>query len=95
MATLTLRLVKLSPLTNAEVDDNFTSLNQNKVELGGDLSGTTSTPVVSKLQGFSVSSATPTSGYALVWSGTAWTPSPVQASGQATGSILNLLLMGL
>jgi hypothetical protein len=32
MTTLTLRLVKGSPLTNAEVDDNFYNLNLDKVE---------------------------------------------------------------
>lgn len=33
--TLTLRLVVGRPLTNQEVDNNFTSLNDNKLELGG------------------------------------------------------------
>lgn len=76
MATLTLRLIKGSPLTNAEVDANFTSLDQNKVQLGGDLGGSTSSPVVTKLQGFSVSSATPTTGTTLTWTGLSWAPSP-------------------
>ena len=40
MATLTLRSAKGSPLTHDEVDDNFTNLNTDKVELG-DLSVTT------------------------------------------------------
>jgi hypothetical protein len=34
MATITLRLVKGTPLTNAEVDDNFSNIN---TELGGKL----------------------------------------------------------
>ena len=74
MAILTLRLVKGSPLTNAEVDANFTSLDQNKVQLGGDLGGTTSTPLVAKLQGNSLSSSAPVLGQALVWDGQQWTP---------------------
>ena len=74
MATLTLRLVKGSPLTNAEVDNNFTSLDQKKVQLGGDLSGTTSSPAVVKLQGNPLSSSVPVTGQALVWSGVAWIP---------------------
>lgn len=35
MATLTLRLVKGAPLTNQEVDDNFSNLNDDKVEKNG------------------------------------------------------------
>jgi len=34
MATITLRTVKGSPLTNTEVDDNFTNLNTDKYESG-------------------------------------------------------------
>ena len=34
MATITLRAVKGSPLTNTEVDDNFTNLNTDKYESG-------------------------------------------------------------
>jgi hypothetical protein len=43
MSTIVLRSVKGSPLTNAEVDANFTNLNNDKIELGGTYSsGTTS-----------------------------------------------------
>jgi hypothetical protein len=38
MATITLRAVKGSPLTNTEVDDNFTNLNNDKYESGSDVS---------------------------------------------------------
>ena len=38
MATLTLRSIKGSPLTNNEVDDNFTNLNNDKYESGSDVS---------------------------------------------------------
>ena len=45
MATITLRSVKGSPLTNTEVDANFTNLNNDKLESGSvtssDFSGTT------------------------------------------------------
>ena len=36
MATITTRSGKGSPLTNTEVDDNFTNLNTDKVEKSGD-----------------------------------------------------------
>lgn len=38
MSTLTLRNVKGSPLTNTEVDDNFSSLNTDKAEKSANLS---------------------------------------------------------
>lgn len=38
MAVVTLRLVKGSPLTNQEVDDNFSNLNAAKLEAGANLS---------------------------------------------------------
>ena len=41
MADLTLRSVKGSPLTNNEVDDNFTNLNDDKVEKSSNLSDLT------------------------------------------------------
>jgi uncharacterized GH25 family protein len=42
MATVTLRNVKGSPLTNAEVDANFSNLNTDKVEKSSNLSDLTS-----------------------------------------------------
>ena len=74
MTTLTLRTTKGSPLTNAELDANFTSLNLAKIELGGDLQGTTSSPVVTGLQGRSVSASAPTVGNVIAWNGSSqWT----------------------
>jgi hypothetical protein len=40
MATLTLRTVKGSPLTNTEVDNNFTNLNTDKYESGDNMAPT-------------------------------------------------------
>lgn len=90
MASITLRIDKGSPLTNNELDDNFRQLNLLKIELGGDLGGGTSAPVVTKLRGNAVSSATPTTGQTLTWSGVAWTPTtPTNNSGLATITVLN------
>lgn len=69
MTTLTLRTTKGSPLTNAELDANFTNLNLAKIELGGDLQGTTSSPVVTGLQGRSVSASAPSVGNVIAWNG--------------------------
>lgn len=69
MTTLTLRTTKGSPLTNAELDANFTNLNLAKIEIGGDLQGTTSSPVVTGLQGRSVSASAPSVSNVLAWNG--------------------------
>jgi hypothetical protein len=91
MAALTLRQTKGLPLTNAELDNNFSSLDFNKVQLGGDLGGSTSAPVVAKLQGFAVSSATPVSGQTLIWTGAVWAPTNITVSGitQTVNTVLN------
>lgn len=41
MTTITLRSVKGSPLTNTEVDNNFSNLNTNKLETSNNLSDLT------------------------------------------------------
>jgi hypothetical protein len=46
---------------------------------GGDLSGNFPSPIVAKIQGFPVSTATPSVGDTLVWSGTAWVPASPHA----------------
>ena len=90
MASLTLRIDKGSPLTNSELDNNFRQLNLLKVELGGDLGGSTSQPVVTSLRGNAVSSATPTTGQTLTWSGQSWAPStPTNNSGLAVITVLD------
>jgi hypothetical protein len=68
MANVTLRLVKGTPLTNQEVDDNFSNLNIFKTEIGGDLGGNVFFPTVIGLQGRSVSNAEPSNAQVLSWS---------------------------
>jgi hypothetical protein len=75
MSNLTTRAGKGSPLTNNELDANFTNLNADKVEVGGDLSGTATAPNVAKIQGRAVSADAPEAGEKLVWNGSAWEPS--------------------
>lgn len=90
MASITLRIDKGSPLTNNELDDNFRQLNLLKVELGGDLGGGTGAPVVTSLRGNAVSSAVPTTGQTLTWSGQSWAPStPTNNSGLAVITVLD------
>lgn len=88
MATLTLRINKGSPLTNVEVDNNFAELDNTKIQLGGDIGGTTSSPVVISLRGRSLSSAAPTTGQALVWNGSAWIPQTVSTGGTSVSSLV-------
>jgi hypothetical protein len=52
---------------------------------GGALSGTYPNPVVSKLKGRSISPDTPSDNYSLVWDGSSWKPTLIQASGPASG----------
>lgn len=82
MANVTLRLVKGSPLTNAEVDNNFSNLNIFKTEIGGDLGGNVLYPTVIGLQGRSVSNAAPSNTQVLTWSDTSnsWIPGDAAAT---------------
>jgi len=84
MSNITTRAGKGSPLTNNELDANFTNLNSDKVEIGGDLSGTSSAPNVAKIQGRAVSTDAPAAGEKLVWNGTAWEPS-TEPTGEPIG----------
>jgi hypothetical protein len=86
MATLTLRIPKGAPLTNAELDANFVELDITKVQLGGDIGGSTSSPVVVKLRGRSISTAAPSTGQALVYTGTEWSPQTVVVGGSGGSS---------
>lgn len=91
MAALTLRQSKGLPLTNAELDNNFGNLDNEKVKLGGDLSGSTSAPVVAKLQGYAVSSSAPVIGQTMIWTGSAWAPQYVTVTGitQVVNTVLD------
>ena len=65
-----------------------TSVVSGTVVLGGDLAGSGSssvTPRVGGIQGFPVASTTPTSGEALVWNGSIWTPTGVPVPPAGTG----------
>jgi hypothetical protein len=86
MATLTLRIPKGSPLTNAELDDNFANLDNDKVEIGGDLGGSTSNPLVISFYSRPLSSSAPTTGQAIVWNGSAWIPQTVSVGGGGSGT---------
>lgn len=77
MTQLTLRLVKGTPLTNQEVDDNFSNLNIYKTEIGGDLSGNVFSPTVSRVQGRQVANVDPAEGQVLVWTSGVWSPGSV------------------
>lgn len=85
MTDLVLRLVKGSPLTNSEVDNNFSNLNITKVEIGGDLAGTYSVPLVARIYSRNVANIVPADGQALIWnnSTSSWGPGNVAA---ATGN---------
>jgi hypothetical protein len=65
MSTIVLRSVKGSPLSNAEVDSNFTNLNNDKTELGGTYSAGTANGVL-----FLSASKVLTTGSALTFDGT-------------------------
>ncbi len=76
MATLTLRSAKGSPLTNNEVDANFTNLNTDKYESGNNVSlGTISGTTVS------VTSVTTTGALSVGGSSTLSTSATVSAAG--------------
>jgi hypothetical protein len=86
--TITLRSVKGLPLTNAELDENFATLDTQSVRVAGDIGGSTSAPYVVALNGRSLSSSAPAVGQTLVWNGSAWTPStPSASSGTATVTV--------
>jgi hypothetical protein len=96
MATLTLRIPKGSPLTNAEIDDNFIQLDQTKIQLGGDIGGSTSSPTVISLRGRTLSSAVPTTGQAIVWNGSIWIPQTVsvgEGGGTGTSTVTSIVTL--
>lgn len=89
MATLTLRLVKGSPLTNSEVDNNFSNLNVTKVEIGNDLGNTALYPQVIGLQGRPFANTAPASGQVIIWDSgiSSWRPGNVTGGGGGGASV--------
>lgn len=90
MTTLTLRTVKGSPLTNQEIDDNFSFLNTDKVELGGDLSGNNFAPTVSALFGVSISNTAPSNGQILQYTGNniSWVSSDLSVDANSSSVVI-------
>ena len=62
-----------SALASATVNDASTTA-KGIIQLAGDLSGTATSPSVSKIQGISVSGLVPTTGQVLTYNGTIWVP---------------------
>ena len=99
MATITLRTVKGSPLTNTEVDDNFTNLNTDKYESGDSVdvhdlsvSGNTIFSIASSIEAAGTTQETATSlttSYSIVT--TATTNQGVVLSLAETGKIAKIV----
>ena len=73
-------------------DQLASALNPILRNVQGDLSGPLETPTVVALQGRSVSSVAPTSGQALLWNGTQWTPGSVSSGGFITSVLPPLVV---
>lgn len=65
--------------------------NQSSQAMGGDVSGTTGSATVTKIQSRNISSILPTDGYVLTWiaSNNNWEPKPDSAGGTAGGDLSN------
>lgn len=65
------------PVWNSTSTPDATTTVKGAIQLSGDLRGTATSPIVNKIQGDSVSTTTPTTGQALVWTGSAWEPTAI------------------
>lgn len=63
-------------MVNANVVD-ADATTKGKVQLAGDLGGTSTSPVIARLQGATLSASSPTIGQVLKFNGTAWVPDAV------------------
>jgi hypothetical protein len=62
---------------------------------GGDLYGTYPNPSVGQMQGYPISTATPSIGQMLQWSGTAWCPANIPNGGSGGGGLVYFLNYGV
>jgi hypothetical protein len=70
-----------------------TPISTGATTLAGDVTGPSGTNTVVKLQGQNVSSTTPATGQVLQWSGSAWTPTTIAASGITGSGTANYLAL--
>jgi len=95
-------------LTNPSTVPNATALETGKVQLAGDLSGTSSSataPRVSGLQGTAVSATAPTNGQVLAYNGSSWMPttsvsvvsstSPIAVASGTSTPVISLNSLGI
>ena len=61
------------------------------VVLGGDVTGSAGSNIVSKLAGNPLSPTAPTTGQVLAWNGTAWTPTTITTAPSSTTNVLSIL----
>lgn len=66
----------------------FDAIEKNFVTIGGDIGGTSTSPLVIGIQGRSVSSAQPNVGDALLWSGSSWIPHSLPSGGSGDGYVV-------
>lgn len=73
-------------LGTAAVTGTLPKTAQAAQDMAGDVTGTTAASTVVRIQNRDVASTAPNAGQALVWSGSAWTPSTITAGGGGGGA---------